>query len=455
MNQVSASVCGNGVLDPGEQCDYAIPAPNSECCTKNCSFRGPSFPCGLNGACSDDGICFSRGMQCNNYNFTVFKLPDSSLVGSPWVPCGSASFPSPISEIVSPDLKTQSSCSLSCNGKVLREGNSIESTQCIDFANYTASSNLISPKVFDYLQCFIPEFNDANDNIEELTKSDKLEKILNPGICMSGKCRVDVCREYRCSGKGSCILGKKVYNLFVAYTKDFSITRNVSNVFESEDSLISCRCDEGRHGVACEEVGSVNITNIENGKASTAYTAGLVLSVLLILLGVGLVTLLVVRVHKKKKGNKRLSHKSLGLKCDPLPECEFEIQKLKKESDINFVVEAPPSLHSRQLSSVSNNLNNNNNFTNNNPIPEEVPSTPPNYLVAKHIYTPRLIDEINLIKGDIIYLIHNFDDGWAKGYNLRTGKEGIFPLVFTSKLDNVEEIQTENMSLPDSTRDKN
>lgn len=56
-----------------------------------------------------------------------------------------------------------------------------------------------------------------------------------------------------------------------------------------------------------------------------------------------------------------------------------------------------------------------------------------NYLRAAHIYYPRMADEIELAPGDILYLIRSYDDGWAKAYNVRTGKEGIFPLSFAKK----------------------
>jgi hypothetical protein len=65
-----------------------------------------------------------------------------------------------------------------------------------------------------------------------------------------------------------------------------------------------------------------------------------------------------------------------------------------------------------------------------------------NYMRAAHIYHPRMADEIELAPGDILYLIRSYDDGWAKAYNVRTGKEGIFPLSFAKKAKSSSKVST-------------
>lgn len=66
---------------------------------------------------------------------------------------------------------------------------------------------------------------------------------------------------------------------------------------------------------------------------------------------------------------------------------------------------------------------------------EVTPTIPSNYLRVAHAYVPRLADEVQLLPGDILYLIKAYDDGWAKAYNLRTGKEGIFPMSFAKRVE--------------------
>jgi hypothetical protein len=63
-------------------------------------------------------------------------------------------------------------------------------------------------------------------------------------------------------------------------------------------------------------------------------------------------------------------------------------------------------------------------------IDEEPDTEVSRYLRAAHTYTARLPDELGLESSDIVYLLKSYDDGWARGYNLTTGKEGVFPLAF-------------------------
>ncbi|CCF60798.1 hypothetical protein KAFR_0L01880 [Kazachstania africana CBS 2517] len=59
-------------------------------------------------------------------------------------------------------------------------------------------------------------------------------------------------------------------------------------------------------------------------------------------------------------------------------------------------------------------------------------------LIAVSAYTKRMEDEISIKPGDKIQVItddEDYNDGWYVGRNLRTGKEGLFPKIFTQKLD--------------------
>ncbi|KAI8377759.1 uncharacterized protein BYT42DRAFT_356624 [Radiomyces spectabilis] len=46
-----------------------------------------------------------------------------------------------------------------------------------------------------------------------------------------------------------------------------------------------------------------------------------------------------------------------------------------------------------------------------------------------HPYPPQMGDELGLHVGDIVCLAMQFDDGWALGFNVTTGSQGVFPLV--------------------------
>ena len=48
-------------------------------------------------------------------------------------------------------------------------------------------------------------------------------------------------------------------------------------------------------------------------------------------------------------------------------------------------------------------------------------------LCALYNYNPRHADELQLNKGDIIYLAHVCDDGWFLGTSQRTKQFGTFP----------------------------
>lgn len=51
-----------------------------------------------------------------------------------------------------------------------------------------------------------------------------------------------------------------------------------------------------------------------------------------------------------------------------------------------------------------------------------------------HRYEPSMPDELELLEGDVVFKLLEYDDGWAKGYNTRSQEEGIYPIGFTEKV---------------------
>ncbi|KAI9362095.1 hypothetical protein DFJ73DRAFT_956865 [Zopfochytrium polystomum] len=68
----SQSVCGNGIIEPGEACD-----PPSTCCTSTCTFAPASTVCGKQSMCRN-GAC--QSVQCSWYsNINACSLGDCSF----------------------------------------------------------------------------------------------------------------------------------------------------------------------------------------------------------------------------------------------------------------------------------------------------------------------------------------------------------------------------------------
>lgn len=53
-------VCGNGIVEPGEQCDDG-PAWTNDCCQMNCQFAGEGSYCSDGNACNDPDSCDNAG----------------------------------------------------------------------------------------------------------------------------------------------------------------------------------------------------------------------------------------------------------------------------------------------------------------------------------------------------------------------------------------------------------
>ncbi|KAJ3340706.1 C-Jun-amino-terminal kinase-interacting protein 2 [Entophlyctis luteolus] len=52
----------------------------------------------------------------------------------------------------------------------------------------------------------------------------------------------------------------------------------------------------------------------------------------------------------------------------------------------------------------------------------------PKLRLVTHEFTPEMTDEVQLNVGDQVQLFQEFDDGWASGRNMNSGREGILPL---------------------------
>src|SRR5439155_31207 len=75
-----AQICGNGVLDPGEQCDLgpATGAPGS-CCTANCTFAAAGTPCSDGNPCDVNGTCDGTSTVCPVTGFTTAPCTDGNV----------------------------------------------------------------------------------------------------------------------------------------------------------------------------------------------------------------------------------------------------------------------------------------------------------------------------------------------------------------------------------------
>ncbi|KAI7871463.1 hypothetical protein BDF14DRAFT_1761253 [Spinellus fusiger] len=49
--------------------------------------------------------------------------------------------------------------------------------------------------------------------------------------------------------------------------------------------------------------------------------------------------------------------------------------------------------------------------------------------IVIHSYPPQLEDELSLSIGDVVCLALSFDDGWAFGFNMTSGHQGVFPMI--------------------------
>lgn len=213
----SEKMCGNGILDEGEECDPGIDK-SSECCTNRCTRETDleTLCEGGRGICRA-GRCVSRRSQCASLDNKILTTKGTSLVG-PFVPCN----PNLENDVESSTLNTQLQCTLSCQGRIK---NSATDRQCLDFNLYRNIENLVADGVI----C-------GNDS-----KGSSL------GVCEEGVCKTENCRFNLCNGRGDC--------------------------YRSDNSTVKCNCDDSYSGEKCERSsgcdGIVDRCGVCNGNGTT------------------------------------------------------------------------------------------------------------------------------------------------------------------------------------------
>jgi len=93
------ATCGDGTLEPGEQCDDGNTA-DGDCCSARCQFEAAGAPCGERfdlcgvNACDSAGDCVRTakpdGLPCNDGNACTLAdtCESGACVGGPLAPCG-------------------------------------------------------------------------------------------------------------------------------------------------------------------------------------------------------------------------------------------------------------------------------------------------------------------------------------------------------------------------------
>ena len=522
--QPTSDLCGNGVLDPGEQCDpLDIKNTSAECCSSTCQRLPRNTLCsGGLGVCSE-GKCLSRSQQCSAYDGTLmqFAAPGGVSAGTtsiqgPFTVCyvsaDSASSDSAdsnlsdvvqskvtakvsmLSQLLPPSYQRQASCSLACQGQVV--GNS--SNFCVEFGRYT---NLAGSKsVQDNLPCVLDNSIMVNlaREVDKVDVSDPaaFTSILTPGVCVTGACKSDVCRTSRCGGNGNCVLAAGAVSS-IAKSLGMKLNQNASAASNDDNSaLVQCHCDEGWTGTMCQTAGDGSGKSMDdapvfffNVKASTdgipgvsgrMYNQAIIASVLGTFFGsLFLMGMILFLMRRREKGGNSKKASDGKPRNDPYskpvdyrspPAFDASTAAPTPVSDRNGAISANSSFNAYRAMPPSN-------------MPTalkpaaagaaaaatglaaatatsavaKTPASglPSNYLRAAHAYNPRLADEIQLLPGDILYLIKAYDDGWAKAYNLRTGKEGIFPLSFAKRVtdEDAKKMPASSETLPFQQQD--
>lgn len=483
-DDISASCCRADCkfATAGISCENGMGVCNQGRCTSRASsclqysgnimrFPEPLMPGNISAISSPWSTCYPK-VDSIDINLVIEKengvVPDDKTI---------------IDQIIPEWALSASRCDLSCSGST-PEGEKV----CVKFQDYTNLPNDVS----DGLTCFgdgTPGMNfiEFSSQLKEAS-SDSMRnveifnKALLPGICNAGSCVSDgdSCGQNYCSGKGQCIVGPSVQ---IASRKIFDLPEGNISVGRYS-GIVQCMCDDGFSGVACEinipeGMEFTPIVNVDKIFSRSDLNSAIVASVF----GTLAVTLFLIALilffdrywirpneskfdkeaqieHTKqtffdkggpvKPADPQFNNSPVSFVTEeesgaPTPGWKPDERSASEdvsESDEQSSHEDSKGPKTRSVGEVDQIFSAGASLAYNNSVNNSLESNPsassqqipPNYLRASHSYKARLADEIDLNAGDILYLIKSFDDGWAKAYNIRTGKEGVFPKSFSRRV---------------------
>jgi hypothetical protein len=175
-----------------------------------------------------------------------------------------------------------------------------------------------------------------------------------------------------------------------------------------------------------------HVSGSKHGKLSGGAIAGIVISILLVLFGVGVILMRkrFMRVRQKKRATWR------GSVFTKSSEAFREKSNTAGATTTPYAFQSQPILSPPPMS-YNNNTNNNNNVEStavdspspNSPSPNST-GTP---ATVRCTFIPTLPDELSITTGEAIQIIGEYDDGWALCVNGR-GEQGMVPLECLEKV---------------------
>ena len=377
--------CGNAKLDVGEECDFAM-AGSAECCSKDCLNLPSTFtPCSNGFGACQSGTCVTRETMCHSLDASVFSLTPDFAIGGPFEVCSAQSMERSSAEFYG--------CDNVCGGHLL----SNNSFNCLNL-------NLV--RLFADVPRTLPD---------GLVCSTSTTSSADMGVCIDAVCSIDKCRWIKCNNNGNCC---KLGTLM-------------------REGSVKCLCDEGFSGSDCSITascdGKVDACGVCNGNHSSCsaklggsgdYPGKAFLQIGLPILLLALTgTILGYFLLTCEKGVPWLSKKVNDINKYTHHENSFKIARkssfLKAPCPTWRKFTPPPHANAKRGSDQE--------------MPQNIVLKFDKYRVMT-AYRPLMNDELELRVGDVILKIFEFDDGWAKGFNTCTGKEGMYPISLTEKI---------------------
>ncbi|KAI9009058.1 hypothetical protein DFJ74DRAFT_686719 [Hyaloraphidium curvatum] len=243
-----------------------------------------------------------------------------------------------------------------------------------------------------------------------------VEQIRNPcdgvscsghGRCSGGSCTCD--SGYVNSGSTSC----------VERIRDPCEGVGCSGHGRCESDL--CHCDPGfarsSSGTECNanaQAQPVTITSAGDASSSSGLPMGAIIG---IVVGVGVAAAAVVGLLVYLK--RRKSRNAAGAQGEEATAKDGVVKPAYNKSMEPAVAAPPPAYLPSMFASYGNRADT-------SIVPVKT------FGVASSAYTPAQDDEITMVQGDRIYVDAAYSDGWARGFNARTGEEGLFPADFVA-----------------------